>query len=553
MISAVRGFYFFCFPFWYNKPMKLKKLIVVLLVFLMMGFNSHNKYPSPFNPLDFIQKIEIPFTVLPYSTKNLQTFAAQVFNYPITQANFNAYLDDFHYDTTRIIISGFESDQPGACLESLKRNTSTYKKIWKKNDSLIFNISKMPKWLSDSSDERPLEIDQGWKAFHAHQPKDYTAWKAYISSVVGYLKTIQPPGKTAYFEIWNEPDLDYWLDTTDAFLKLFTSTVEAVREADPNAKVGGPAVCSFYGKIDDNRKFLITEILEHCQQKKLHFDFLSFHLFTYTFYEDLESATVYIQNLLKTLTYAYSPELMVTEWNSPSEIRGTKSSCAAMMNGYYSFWKFGIKRHTWAAWEDFNIKTPNDYGLLSREKGDDKRGIERPVYWVFSLLDHLSKNSSGTFIIEDPSGFKLVISKTKDSENEYQCIGWNFINDPDVRAVFYIIKAIPLDELINDYKTSETIRNYIHLGKSINGKRDKEFKDAYRLYKEDLNAQDAVLDYEFTISGVSNYEIKNSESIRSIRSNKIYQKKGNILKMQIQNNEVISFTILLYKQQAMQQ
>lgn len=525
----------------------LTELLLILLVFAMMGFGPPTKNLLPLKPPFSACEIELSLQTLPYSTENISTFAAQVFNYPITQANFMAYLNDFHYDTTRITISGFESDKPGACLESLQRNTPTYEKIWEKNDSLIFNISKMPKWLSDSSDGRPLDMDQAWKTYHAHQPKDYKAWSGYVTSVVSYLKTIQPKGKTVFYEIWNEPDLDYWLDTTDDFLKLFTSTVEAVRVGDPNAKVGGPAVCSFYGRIDDNRKSLITEVLTYSKQKNIQFDFVSFHSFTYAFYENLESATSYIQDLLKTLGYTYTPEIMVTEWNSPSDIRGTKSSGAAMMNGYFSFWKFGITRHTWAAWEDFNSKTPNDYGLLSREKGDDKRGIERPVYWGFLYMNELSKNTQGVYVWEDPSGFKLVISKTKDSENEYRCIGWNFINHPDVRASFYISKVIPYDELMRDYKDSATIKKYIHLGRSINGKRDEEFIEANRLYQEDLVSQDTTLDYEFRIPGIKSFEILNPKSIRSIHSNKTYKKEGNILKMQIQNNEVISFTIRLEK------
>jgi hypothetical protein len=527
--------------------MKTYKILILVWLVWIMGFVPY-RYDLPYvNRMPYTREIDLPLTALPYSTENSKTFAAQVFNYPITQANFKAYLTDFDFYTSRVTISGFEADQPGACLESLRRNTPTYEKIWEKNESLVFNISKMPKWLSDSSDGTPLAMDQAWKTYHAHQPKDYKTWKTYIKEIVGYLKSIQPPGKRVYFEIWNEPDLDYWLDTTDDFLRLFVSTVEAVREADPKALVGGPAVCNYYGRIDDNRKSLITEVLSYCKQKNIQFDFVSFHSFTYAFYENMESATIYIQDLLKTLCYTYAPEIIVTEWNSPSDIRGSKTSCSAMMNGYYSFWKFGITRHTWAVWEDFEPKKSNDYGLLSREKGDEKRGLERPVYSGFYYMNELTKDSQGIYVWEDPSGFKMVISKKIGSENEYQCIGWNFINEPDVRASLYISKVIPTEELLRDYKDSKTIKKYIHLGRSINGKRDLEFKEANRLYTEDLEGQETVLDFEFSISGIKNFTLSNAKSIRSVLANKTYKKEGNILKMQIQNNEVVCFTIKLEK------
>jgi len=160
-------------------------------------------------------------------------------------------------------------------------------------------------------------------------------------------------------------------------------------------------------------------------------------------------------------------------------------------------------------------------------------------------MNELSRNTLGMYVLEDSSGFKMVISKKIGSENEYQCIGWNFINEPDVRASLYIAKVIPTEELLGDYKDSKTIKKYIHLGRSINEKRDMEFKEANRLYTEDLEGQETVLDYEFSISGIKNFTLSNGKSIRSVLTNKTYKKEGNILKMQIQNNEVVCFTIKL--------
>ena len=44
-----------------------------------------------------------------------------------------------------------------------------------------------------------------------------------------------------YFEVWNEPDIDYWHATPEDYFKLYDYAVAGVRAALPDAKVGGPA------------------------------------------------------------------------------------------------------------------------------------------------------------------------------------------------------------------------------------------------------------------------------------------------------------------------
>jgi hypothetical protein len=216
-----------------------------------------------------------------------------------------------------------------------------------------------------------------------------------------------------------------------------------------------------------------------------------------------------------------------------------------MMNGYYSFWKFNIEHHTWASWEDFHSKTKDDYGLLSREQSDQKRGIERPVYWGFYYMDWMVQNSKGIYFYEDKSGLKCFISKI--ANDEYRCVAWNFINHPDIRAIFYIMEVIPVEELIRDYKDSNEIKKFIHLGKSINGKRDKEFKEAYKLYSQDRQAQNTKVDYQFQIAGSSIKEVSDFYGIRSSINKKTYSSQQTYIKVQIQNNEVVVFSVKLNK------
>jgi hypothetical protein len=523
--------------------MKKRRTILAIIILLLCFFPIYLSYGS-FIPQ--IKTIELPLLTLPYTIVNSKTFAPQIFNYPCTQGNLDAYYNDFkNYNITRIptleLSIKYSKSQEDA-LENLKKNQSGIQKIWQYNDKIMFNVNGMPQWLSDSSDDSTMPINEFWKVYHAHQPKDYNIWKSLIKKTISYLKSIQPEGKTVYYEIWNEPN-GFWLDTSDDYMKLFSATYESIKAIDPNAKVGGPAVASYYGMVKPYKKPLIDELLTYCKNNNIYLDFISYHGFTFDFYRYFSEANKYIQDIEKKLGYVYYPEIFISEWNTAGDVRGTKSQCATMMEGYYAFWKLGITNHTWAAWEDFHYNLPNDYGLLSRAKIDKNKGAEKPVFWGFYYMDWLTKNTKGINVIDDILGFKCIVSKISDTE--YRCILWNFICYPEIRARYYIMDNIPYEELMKDYKDNETIIKYIKLGKSINGKRDKEFKTANLLYKEDLIHQDTKYDYQFKIPDRNITEVKDLISIRIKKTTKNCSFQRNNINMQIQNNEVVVFTIIL--------
>src|SRR5579863_1777983 len=74
-------------------------------------------------------------------------------------------------------------------------------------------------------------------------PKDYKKWADLIRAVTAHL--VQRYGKETvqqwYFEVWNEPDIDYWHGSRDDYIRLYDYTVAGVRAALPTARVGGPA------------------------------------------------------------------------------------------------------------------------------------------------------------------------------------------------------------------------------------------------------------------------------------------------------------------------
>src|SRR6185436_5302655 len=91
-----------------------------------------------------------------------------------------------------------------------------------------------------------------------YPPKDYTKWSNLIKTWVTHVNTRYPNVESNWlWELWNEPDLDYWHGTPAEFSKLYDYTEAAVHQVLPNAQVGGPSVASAGGSF-------LPQFLQHC-------------------------------------------------------------------------------------------------------------------------------------------------------------------------------------------------------------------------------------------------------------------------------------------------
>ncbi len=114
-------------------------------------------------------------------------------------------------------------------------------------------------------------------------PKDYAKWGQLVRVVTAHL--VERYGRATVaqwpFEVWNEPDIDYWHTTPEAYWKLYDYAVAGVRQALPEARVGGPATTSPGNPKAD---LFLSNFLEHVNSgrsaangKVVPLDFISFH------------------------------------------------------------------------------------------------------------------------------------------------------------------------------------------------------------------------------------------------------------------------------------
>ncbi|MDW7679226.1 MAG: hypothetical protein SCK70_01575, partial [bacterium] len=128
-----------------------------------------------------------------------------------------------------------------------------------------------------------------WQKANVAPPKDYNKWKNLVFETVKHFE--QRYGRddilSWFFEVWNEPDLwfHFWISDpnnpkkTDlnSFLKLYDYTVAGAKAANPQIKIGGPAIAGWPDVLED--------FLRHTVNGKNHvaggigtpIDFYSFH------------------------------------------------------------------------------------------------------------------------------------------------------------------------------------------------------------------------------------------------------------------------------------
>ena len=83
-----------------------------------------------------------------------------------------------------------------------------------------------------------------WKG-NVTPPKDYKKWEDLIRNLT--LHFTERYGaeevKTWYFEVWNEPNLDFWAGKPkeETYYQLYDSTAKTLKQVDSRLRVGGPA------------------------------------------------------------------------------------------------------------------------------------------------------------------------------------------------------------------------------------------------------------------------------------------------------------------------
>jgi xylan 1,4-beta-xylosidase len=164
--------------------------------------------------------------------------------------------------------------------------------------------------------------------------------------------------RTWYFEVWNEPNLDFFFTGTKSeYFRLYRASAEAIKAIDAGLRVGGPATSNFVpderfdGEKEDTSKHLtwtredidtfewkgvwIEDFFTFCDQNKLPLDFVTTHPYPTDFALDPDGKAkgsrtrsadstrrdlAWLRHMVDASAYP-DAEIHLTEWNSSPSAR----------------------------------------------------------------------------------------------------------------------------------------------------------------------------------------------------------------------------------------
>lgn len=222
------------------------------------------------------------------------------------------------------------------------------------------------------------------------------------------------------------------------------------------------------------------------------------------------------------------------------DIRKSPFASAIMAENLLGFYTAGVDVQTFSSWEDFHyyVDDHSGYGLITQQ------GEKKPQYYVHQIFDILSRGQ-GLNVIEDED-LTMIISQSSEGVNCYDLVMWNLVPHAEKEAVEYILSNIPADELTN-YKNEESMVEHMWKGKSIDGKRDKEFaiansihNESYmdELYKKNQEKLNSKTRLGINIPDGENIEIMFNLAIKDSLSIKEITQNNDQILFDLENNEV---------------
>ena len=276
-------------------------------------------------------------------------------------------------------------------------------------------LSFMPKKLSSD----PNALHPFWYKPNVAPPKDWNKWEQLIEAFARHLVERYGEDEVAnwYFEVWNEPNLDFWAgDPKEAtYYDLYDHTARAIKRVSARLRIGGPATA---------QAAWVDRFLAHCKEKNVPVDFASSHVYGNDRSEDVFGthenisrnemvcrAVKKVHQQIADSAYPHMP-LIWTEYNAAYNNQPQVTDSAYMgpflantirecdgLTEMMSYWTFSDVFE-----EQGVVKTPfyGGFGILA------ERSIPKPAFNDFALLHRLGDTRL------DVSSDSALVTRRKD-------------------------------------------------------------------------------------------------------------------------------------------
>jgi xylan 1,4-beta-xylosidase len=133
----------------------------------------------------------------------------------------------------------------------------------------FIEVSFMPKKLAAKEALHPF-----WYKQNVSPPKDWDKWDDLVTQFTKHLVERYGIDEVSqwYFEVWNEPNLDFWAGEPKqaSYWQLYDHTARSIKQVSARLRVGGPATA---------QAAWADAFIRHCAENKVPVDFVSSHVY----------------------------------------------------------------------------------------------------------------------------------------------------------------------------------------------------------------------------------------------------------------------------------
>src|SRR5208283_5309149 len=264
-----------------------------------------------------------------------------------------------------------------------------------------------------------------WYHPNVSPPKDWARWDGLVAAFAQHLIERYGADEVAqwYFEVWNEPNLDFWAGQPrqETYWELYDHTALALKKVSPRLRVGGPATA---------QAAWADAFIRHCADKQISVDYVSSHVYANDLAQDVFGtqeniprdrmvcrAVDKVHGQIKSspmpnlpliwsefnASYKNEPDVTDATYMGPW-LADTIRQCDGLVD-IMSYWSFSDVFE-----EQGVVKTPfyGGYGLLAEDS------IPKPAFDAFKLLhklgdQRLSLDSNSALVTKNEDG-SLVIA-----------------------------------------------------------------------------------------------------------------------------------------------
>jgi xylan 1,4-beta-xylosidase len=183
-------------------------------------------------------------------------------------------ITDFEYVRFHAIfhdeVGVYDEDKDGKPAYNFSYVDQIYDGLLENHVRPFIELSFMPKKLTSD----PNALHAFWYKQNVAPPKDWDKWRQLVENFTRHLVERYGENEVSqwYFEVWNEPNLDFWggdpKETT--YYELYDRTALAVKRISPRLRIGGPATA---------QAAWADGFLAHCKAKNIPVDFVSTHVY----------------------------------------------------------------------------------------------------------------------------------------------------------------------------------------------------------------------------------------------------------------------------------